>query len=350
MVKSIGPKTNKSSLFNRGITYKASKMVVWFNKYRIVIAIVVCGLLYIHIFLFIAPSFNDWSFFIEPELAGKFGDFIGGYVGSIFLLISVVLLYLTFTNQRETFQVQQFENRFYEMLKIVRENSNEIESKGENSRRVFVKIKEEILQVLRIIDDQDSKQEITENDRINLAYLVTFYGVTNSLKEQLKIEMQLNPSSKELMERIVKHLKERHDERKLENKVSSKTQRKYLEFDGHQSRLGHYYRHLFQTVSYVNDQCFLSYDVKYQYVRTLRAQLSTHEQAIFFFNSLSRMGRRWELGENDSNKKLVTKYNLIKNIPHGFIGNIDFRKYYPEVRYEGEERTEGRILLERKYK
>src|SRR5258706_15636693 len=78
-----------------------------------------------------------------------------------------------------------------------------------------------------------------------------------------------------------------------ETKQNIKEERKFkfTPFEGHQSRLGHYYRHLYQTVCYVDSK---DYDIdKYEYVKTIRAQLTTHEQALLFINSLSPHGRVW---------------------------------------------------------
>src|SRR5690606_14384085 len=93
-------------------------------------------------------------------------------------------------------------------------------------------------------------------------------------------------------------------------------------YGGHQYKLGHYFRHLFQTVKYIDEKTILNYDEKYDYMKTLRAQLSTIEQYIVFFNSLSFMGRAWEFDnivDDTSNKHrdkwLITKYNFLKNIP-----------------------------------
>jgi hypothetical protein len=121
---------------------------------------------------------------------------------------------------------------------------------------------------------------------------------------------------------------------------------KYFKYyGGHQFRLGHYFRHLFQAVNYINEEKLLTFDQKYNYVKMLRAQLSTYEQAIIFFNSLSFMGRIWELEtkaeieEQDEqtilNSQLITKYNFIKNLPGEYItGEISYSKYYPSVDYE----------------
>ena len=56
---------------------------------------------------------------------------------------------------------------------------------------------------------------------------------------------------------------------------------------GHLRRLGHYIRHLFQTVKFVDDQPneIISMEDKYSYVSNLRAQLSAHEQILLFYNS-----------------------------------------------------------------
>lgn len=114
-------------------------------------------------------------------------------------------------------------------------------------------------------------------------------------------------------------------------------------YGGHQFQLGHYFRHLYQTVRYVNEQHCLTYKKKYEYIKLLRAQLSNYEQAILFFNSLSQLGRTWEItpvvngeckGFNENDFHLITKYNLIKNLPCGSQLGIDPELFYPNVQYE----------------
>jgi hypothetical protein len=128
-------------------------------------------------------------------------------------------------------------------------------------------------------------------------------------------------------------------------------------YGGHQFKLGHYYRHLYQTVKYVDDQHDMKYKEKYELLKTLRAQLSTPEQYLLFFNTISLLGRAWEFDRIDSKIKwknancyLVTKYNFIKNIPDNyFINSIDIKHYYPLVHFEFDEMTEDRKVLERKF-
>ena len=85
-------------------------------------------------------------------------------------------------------------------------------------------------------------------------------------------------------------------------------------YGGHQHRLSHYFRHLFQTYEFLESQHFLSTKKKYEYGKILRSQLSTFEQYLLVYNTISELGWKWELKSEEGNE-LVTFYRLIKNIP-----------------------------------
>lgn len=82
----------------------------------------------------ISDSVSDW---------GTFGNYIAGIIGTIFSFTIVVLIYLTFEKQQETFILQQFETTFFNLLNIQREmmksvntrfggDSNSIEFRGQD--------------------------------------------------------------------------------------------------------------------------------------------------------------------------------------------------------------------------
>ena len=65
---------------------------------------------------------------IDLENASKIGDFIGGFVGVIFTLVGVILLFETLvlqrkelTDSRKVFERQQFENKFFSLLNLYQE-------------------------------------------------------------------------------------------------------------------------------------------------------------------------------------------------------------------------------------
>jgi hypothetical protein len=107
-------------------------------------------------------------------------------------------------------------------------------------------------------------------------------------------------------------------------------------YGGNQFWLGHYYRHFFQSIKFVNGEIDLKFKEKYFYVKTFRAQLSTYEQALLLVNSLSFLGMIWELvpESNGEENRLITRYNLIKNLPGEEMAGINYKKFYPDVEYE----------------
>lgn len=129
-------------------------------------------------------------------------------------------------------------------------------------------------------------------------------------------------------------------------------------YGGHQFKLGHYYRHLFQTVKFIDEQEVFSYREKYEYAKTLRAQLSTPEQYLLFFNSLSISGREWEFAHIDGehpyqnqNCYLITKYNLIKNLPDlYFQDTIQIQNFYPDLNFEFRKKSDLREKMDVKFR
>ncbi|WP_172637555.1 putative phage abortive infection protein [Sediminibacterium salmoneum] len=300
---------------------------------------------------------------IEPSIWGQFGDIVGGFVGTIVALVGVLLLFETLKQQRRANSRLQVETRFFELLKLHRDNASEMQSKKTFGRKVFIDIKDEFHDLYEFVviwyplEKANISESVWKKNVIQITYLITFFGVNNSVTGFLKSKIKEIISNDELYtefrENCLEFLINEHQTTKDENKSKEPSQRKFLKYDGYQSVLGHYFRHLFQTVTYINDQNgLLNYREKYDYIKTLRAQLSTHEQAIFLYNSISTLGEPWELSEQitDPDKKLITKYNFIKNIPIGFTRQIEPKDYFPDIFFETDNApTPNRIELEKKY-
>lgn len=300
---------------------------------------------------------------IEPSIWGQFGDIVGGFVGTIVALVGVLLLFETLKQQRRANSRQQVETRFFELLKLHRDNVSEMQSKKTFGRKVFIDIKDEFHDLYETVviwyplEKANISESYWKKNVIQITYLIIFFGVNNSVTGYLKSKIKEIISNEELYtefkENCLEFLMDEHQATKDENKTKEPSQRKFLKYDGYQSILGHYFRHLFQTVTYINDQTgLLNYREKYEYIKTLRAQLSTHEQAIFLYNSISTLGEPWELSEkiSDPNKKLITKYNFIKNIPISFTRQIEPKDYYPDIFFETDAaQTHNRIELEKIY-
>lgn len=232
----------------------------------------------------------------------------------------------------------------------------------------------------KVITDNNLKASAIEMARIDIAYCMVFYGVgeegeailrnlfrkkyNSAYYHKLLYFIKLKPKQSNIqrfskwndirgMELDKLHLlidelyKNRNHPKKTTNLSSlAKSFNMQLPYNkyygGHQFRLGHYFRHLYQSYRYLDEDQSLSKDRQYAYGKMLRAQLSTYEQALLLANSISSIGMKWEYSsEPDTDKsesaKLITKYNLIKNLPGKQLFGIHYKNYYPNISYETDE-------------
>lgn len=332
------------------------------NSKSIAIWSIAIGLLFafisLLIFLFKTTEL-DVSHNIAPEIFSHYGVLVGGVVGTIFSLAGVLLLIQNLNDQENNFQKQQIENRYFELVHIQRENCKEINIKDRMGRKVFIPLLREfyechtVVTIFNIAYRNNEEFYLDKHGVINLAYLAFYYGACGESSEDILKNRLKHKYDEPYINEFIAQFKDRQtDLEKMRSNGNGKFH--YKPFEGHQTRLGHYYRHMYQAIKYIDSQepDSISYIEKYQYVKILRAQLSNQEQALLCFNTISDLGATWELGKKpeDVNSHLITKYNFIKNIPHGFTEDIDVRKFYPNVFYEGDlNKTSERIECEKLY-
>ncbi|MBK8880031.1 MAG: putative phage abortive infection protein [Haliscomenobacter sp.] len=323
-----------------------------FNYYKMAICLMIAGLITIlivsYIFLFKVSNINADNP-ADTNLFDHFGSFVGGTVGILFSLASMMLLIYTIHEQDLDAQRQKIESRFFELVKIHRENCSEIKAQDKEGREVFKWLLKEFYRCFEVVEKtkSDLKLELTTKDKINIAYVSFFFGAVGDNSSKI-VKEYLKKYDSDFIDTLLKDFETSKNE-------ADKNKFPFKLFDGHQIRLGNYYRHLFQTVEYINKQSpkFLTYHDKHEYIKTLRAQLSNQEQALFFFNSLSTLGQKWELvhdATTEFNRRLVTKYNLIRNVPEKYITVAEVREFYPDVTFEFQNgHTANKIELAKKY-
>ncbi len=106
---------------------------------------------------------------IDPDLASKFGDFFGGFAGTLFSMLSVMLLIYTITIQNLERSKNEIQNRFFKMVDYHNENTRGIRvtnidiSKSEiieEGRRAFVQYKIQLKRLLEIVNMVCQKESI----------------------------------------------------------------------------------------------------------------------------------------------------------------------------------------------
>lgn len=193
---------------------------------------------------------------------GVFGDYIGGTIGTIVGAISIYLVYITYSSQvkfarkqDEAMKHQQFETTFFSLL----EQQQMIRS-----------------QLKGIIGDDTYE---------GILYL---QGLKSQLEDALS---ELNYIQDEVTE---------------DNKVMLKNRVNGLYVDfflPNVSNLGHYFRHLYHILKYIDDSQLS--DSK-KYADLLQSQLSNDELYMIAINGISNYGRKKML-------PLMDKYGFLEN-------------------------------------
>ena len=94
------------------------------------------------VFISISFTFFKWNhpiqifdnkYTIDNELFGTYGDFVGGVLGSIFTLVSILLVIKTFKEQQkvsnqneEQLKIQRFNDLFFELLRLYQSEVSEL--------------------------------------------------------------------------------------------------------------------------------------------------------------------------------------------------------------------------------
>ena len=292
------------------------------------------------------------------DKTGQTGDTFGGTLTPIIAWLAALLTFAAFWVQyqanlliRHNSIKEQIEGRFFELLKIHITNRDNII----NNDKDFIYLLEEFNELTFSFEAASKKYNdfLTDEEIRKISYDIFFYGAFNKTSTG---NLSFQHISSILRKHLEKYASEIGNEfqKTLVNKYRIPEDELMKKYKGHQNTLGHYFRHLFQTVKFINNQPphILNYREKYQYIKTLRAQMSTSEQILFFYNSLSDLGRKWEFEKNlNINDMLITKYNLIKNIPVDIIrypNNI--KNKFPLIVFESDATVSAeRIKLESMY-
>lgn len=358
------------------LIYKIEQKLLWSG---IIFIIVFLGLLSLMLY------YNIHSFELDKESSklADFGSYTGGTIGTLVAVFAVFAAGFAFYAQYEAnrqvqnqFKIQQFESRLYKMLDIYNVNVNNLKfitrKRGKifegkmvfpslisnfNQLRKDIKIflKDEKILINDLITEKYKNELIKLNIygenfiALELSYIIFLYGVgangRKNIKALLNEKYELNylsqilnylshkpifydPNHQDLIDNWENILVNGTDFSTPNNQKFDKY------YNGHQNNLSHYYRHLFMIIRYIDSQFFLDYEKKWEYVKLIRTQLSNHEQELFFINSITSLGREWELNYLDENRRFITKYDLIKNISKAIRDKYNIEDFYPSVVYE----------------
>lgn len=261
----------------------------------------------VSIILFIWHNYNlSTTLPIDTEKFDHFGGFIAGVVGTIWSLASIILFYVTLKEQRNDF--------------VINQKAVELQVKAlEQQIKEFELQRKELEETRLIFEEQSVTQKIQRFDNTFFQLLNFHNQIVNS------IDLRKNNNIGEVigvgrdcfkifwmrLDAIATH------EAKTKfglDKTKVDIIQVYSElFNKEQADLGHYFRNLYHIIKFV-DKSEIKEKEKRKYTNLVRAQLSSYELILLYYNALSSFG-------NEKFRPLIEKFGLLKNMNDNLILN-----------------------------
>lgn len=249
------------------------------------------------------------KYWVRPSFSvaqlGTVGDWFGGLSGPLIGLASFILVYATFFLQREqsikqekTTNIQQFETSFFQLLsfhhKIVDNLKIHYEYDfGGDTVGVPVTGGQD---GLTGVEDTEAREFFVT------AHLILTHGI-------VKLKDKSSNQSKEL-------------QNSLTFKQSILEENYNTFYNKHQASVGHYFRNLYHIVKYIHLSNLIEEKDKKLYIGILRAQLSSHELVLLFYNVLIK-----DLGYPKFNY-LANRYDILQNMNGELLLECDDQKIF----------------------
>ncbi|MDN3694270.1 putative phage abortive infection protein [Chryseobacterium tructae] len=293
----------------------------------------------------------------DVSTTGQIGDTIRGTTGPFIALLAGFLTFIAFWVQfkaniqvQQQFKIQQFESQYFEMIRLHKENISEMRITGysylmsttHNScdtlnetitktqiervvegRKTFVSMVKELNACLSFCKDIGDSLQVPDDIILKIGYRFFFFGSFSQLIKEDEYKIFIKECRAQL-KNVRKEHKETFGGKKDFDLNSGKIDLhiKYAPFTGHESRLVHYYRHLFSTVKFVvknEKEKLFDYDQSREYLKILRAQMSNDEQILLYHNYISGIGEDWESEEN----LFLSKYRMLHNLPIDRVKHVE---------------------------
>lgn len=293
---------------------------------------------------------------LDVEVTGQFGDFFGGVVGSLWALAGVLLYFSALKLQQEQLREQkrdiklneklvsqqQFESTFFGLLQTQKDLKNDLSCQVErivweknnyyikklnsNSASFFHSILNE-LYLLYLVYKRES-YEIWDEETINI--MISQLNSEADFYEENGIPYDYSSKIKDLLEYLnLNYFTKIYHVKESTVKLAQKKDTEELiccSIYGHvfltyQDQLGHYFRHLYNIVKFLDnekqksielvkdEQNFIQLEIDINrrfsnYFSFVHSMLSTSELAVLYYNSMLF----------PKAKELYIKYGMFNNL------------------------------------
>lgn len=243
------------------------------------------------VILWTATGFAVWAIFDSPEKRGTFGDMFGSinalFSGWAFLgvIIAILLQKMELEEQRKEIRDSRIAHQ---------QTADELRQQTfDNAFFQMVSLHHQLVEA--IVTYRTNGTPMRGRDCLG-----NFYRV---LKSNLSQEHKINEKS-----------------------VMEKYEKLHSDIEG---QVGHYFRNLYNIIKFVDRNAVKD---KKLYTNLVRAQLSSSELLLLFYNGISENGR-------EKFKPLIEKYALLKNMPIEKLIHESHRGWYDDSAFQSSQIT-----------
>lgn len=260
------------------------KSILFTETFSIIIVALAFISLLLSALLFVI--FGNWHFsrIMSEEKVGQFGDFVGGFIGTVLAFAASLLYLLALKEQRKDVRINQ-----KSLQKQTEEFQNQV-SELQQSRRAFQK--------------QLEMMKIQQFESYLYSYFNIYLKIKSSITEKKSYEDSL---LKSFLYKLSVRLKKTNLASKNEYQAYVFASQEYCkEIISSGFSLTHYFRTFYRLMSIAVSAPVDSKADRMKYVKIIRSQLSEEELLILYYNSHSRYAGQ--------SQNLLYEYNILKHL------------------------------------
>ncbi len=278
-----------------------------YTNYLLIFLFVVTMTCFIVIMLSVLSKV-DWSnCSFSRGYMSNIGNFLAGTLGVFLSFVSFLLMWRTFSVQREQFAMQNnlqrqssFETTFFNLL-------NSLDQIRENAINILSHSNKEIDSFTNWYNKMDNAFKKSDND--------------------YKIKPTDVDSQIEAKEGVVSQIYER-----------------FVDKEGY---AGFYFRYIYNIMRFIINY-WPEYEIRRKYVDLLCARLSDEEMSLIFYNALSKYGL--DQDERPKFKEMLDTYQVFENLNKDYLIDRSHFRFYPSTDFKFLTRDEREFFLKKHIK
>ena len=253
------------------------------------------------VFIVLSGIAFGWGHIIKPfkadyiadyALLGTYGDFVGGVLGTIFGVISVLLVIKTFNHQqtatldnKQQLEIERFHDLFFELLHLYQSQVSELCG----AYKTFTEAKTQ-----NVDSNEDNNYEVREYSYNNK----DFFDF-----EKEKLQRSFTPK------------------KSFEQNQAEALKTYMFFYIKNKDKIGAYYRTLYRIYDLIDNAKTIPEEIKKDYLKIIRAQLTETELFFLRYNALTYYGRKFI--------KYINEYNILKHLP--VFELLEFKDWWKDL-------------------